>query len=114
MADKLPAGKCFQNPNSTAKNTSNAEYLHSDSCHATNIGLPQSEASCNQENVSNSHGTKGQTENSEIVIQDEPGVYLTLSPLPDSGNELKRVRHRYAFLIPLFKLNTTKLMNCIL
>ncbi|XP_039033371.1 PH, RCC1 and FYVE domains-containing protein 1-like isoform X2 [Hibiscus syriacus] len=93
MADELPAAKnARQNSISIAKNTSNTEYLCSDSCHATTIGLPQSEASCNLENVSNSHGTKGQTEKSEIVIQDEPGVYLTLSPLPDGGNELKRVR----------------------
>ncbi|KAK8627772.1 hypothetical protein V6N13_135374 [Hibiscus sabdariffa] len=95
VTDKLPAGKnALQNSSSTAKNTSNTEYPRSDSsqAHATNNVLPQSEVSCNLENVSGSHGTKGQIEKSETVIQDEPGVYLTLAPLPQGGNELKRVR----------------------
>lgn len=34
----------------------------------------------------------------EWVVQDEPGVYVTLSALPGGGNELKRVRFRYHFL----------------
>ncbi|KAL8142343.1 hypothetical protein V2J09_015375 [Rumex salicifolius] len=38
------------------------------------------------------HGTKQQTEKSEWVIQDEQGVYVTLSSLTGGGTELKRVR----------------------
>ncbi|GMN41824.1 hypothetical protein TIFTF001_011043 [Ficus carica] len=39
------------------------------------------------------NGSKAQqTGKTEWVVQDEPGVYITLSSLPGGGNELKRVR----------------------
>ncbi|MFQ6629235.1 hypothetical protein Gotur_007600, partial [Gossypium turneri] len=92
VTDKLPAGKsALHNSSSIATNT---QRMHSDNSHATSIRLPRSEVSCNLDNISVSHGTKGQTEKSETIIQDEPGVYLTLSPLPNGNNELKRVRFR--------------------
>lgn len=34
-------------------------------------------------------------QNSERVIQAEPGVYITLFSLPGGGNQLKRLRFRY-------------------
>ncbi|PQQ19582.1 uncharacterized protein Pyn_07398 [Prunus yedoensis var. nudiflora] len=37
------------------------------------------------------NGTR-QTGKAERVLQDEPGVYITLCSLPDGGNELRRVR----------------------
>ncbi|KAB2041362.1 hypothetical protein ES319_D02G143100v1 [Gossypium barbadense] len=90
VTDKLPAGKsALHNSSSIATNT---QRMHSDNSHATSIRLPRSEVSCNLDNISMSHGTKGQTEKSETIIQDEPGVYLTLSPLPNGNHELKRVR----------------------
>lgn len=90
VTDKLPAGKsALHNSSSIATNT---QRMHSDNSHATSVRLPRSEVSCNLDNISMSHGTKGQTEKSETIIQDEPGVYLTLSPLPNGSNELKRVR----------------------
>ncbi|KAI4302143.1 hypothetical protein MLD38_037927 [Melastoma candidum] len=39
-----------------------------------------------------SSGTRNHFERAERVIQEEPGVYITLSPLPDGGNEMKRIR----------------------
>lgn len=41
------------------------------------------------------NGHRRQNEKGERVVQDEPGVYLTLLSLPGGGNELKRVRFRY-------------------
>ncbi|KAA8532991.1 hypothetical protein F0562_032892 [Nyssa sinensis] len=38
------------------------------------------------------NGTKSPTEKAERVVQDDPGVYVTLSSLPGGGNELRRVR----------------------
>lgn len=41
------------------------------------------------------NGHRRHHEKPERVVQDEPGVYLTLLSLPGGGNELKRVRFRY-------------------
>ncbi|XP_030483993.2 PH, RCC1 and FYVE domains-containing protein 1 isoform X2 [Cannabis sativa] len=38
------------------------------------------------------NGSKSQAGKAEWVVQDEPGVYITLSSLPSGGNELRRVR----------------------
>ena len=65
---------------------------------------PHSEVNGNSDNLTFSHGTKGQPEKSGTVIQDEPGVYITLSPLPNGRNELKHVRFRYVFIILSLKL----------
>lgn len=45
-----------------------------------------------------SKGSKAQSGKSEWVVQDEPGVYLTLSAVPGGGNELKHVRFRYIYI----------------
>ncbi|KAF9625974.1 hypothetical protein IFM89_028360, partial [Coptis chinensis] len=39
-----------------------------------------------------SNGTKLPTEHGEWVIQDEPGVFITLTSLPGGGKNLKRIR----------------------
>ncbi|KAL1551014.1 PH, RCC1 and FYVE domains-containing protein 1-like [Salvia divinorum] len=39
-----------------------------------------------------SNGTEAQLQKSERTIQDEPGVYITLAPLQNGVNELRRVR----------------------
>lgn len=41
------------------------------------------------------NGHRKQNEKPARVVQDEPGVYLTLLALPGGGTELKRVRFRY-------------------
>lgn len=53
----------------------------------------QSENNLTSKSLVNGH--RRQNEKAERVVQDEPGVYLTLSSLPGGGNELKRVRFRY-------------------
>lgn len=35
----------------------------------------------------------------EWVEQDEPGVYITLTSLPEGARDLKRVRFRYVYLV---------------
>ncbi|EOY01971.1 hypothetical protein QUC31_013503 [Theobroma cacao] len=87
VVDLLPAG---QNAHINSSFTSNIEHLFSNESHATSMISTGSEVNGNSETIS--HGTKGKTEKSESVVQDEPGVYITLSPLPNGSNELKRVR----------------------
>ncbi|XVF43100.1 hypothetical protein PTKIN_Ptkin02bG0013100 [Pterospermum kingtungense] len=88
VADILPAG--LSNSSSIAKHALNTEHLFSNKSHETGLMSPRSEG--NLDNLTFSNGTKGPTEKSGTVIQYEPGVYLTLSPLPNGCNELKRVR----------------------
>lgn len=89
VVDILPAGQNALSKSSLiAKHTSNLEHLFS----SNSMMSPRSEVNCNSDKLSISHGSKGLTEKSETVIQDEPGVYLTLLALPNGSNELKRVR----------------------
>lgn len=98
VVDILPAGQNALSKSSLiAKHTSNLEHLFS----SNSMMSPRSEVNCNSDKLSISHGSKGLTEKSETVIQDEPGVYLTLLALPNGSNELKRVRFRYVFIIIL-------------
>ncbi|GMI87372.1 hypothetical protein like AT1G69710 [Hibiscus trionum] len=60
--------------------------------HATNMMSAPNEVNCNADKLSTSHGTKRQTKRSEALIQDEPGVYITLLPLSNGSNALKCVR----------------------
>ncbi|XWS34077.1 hypothetical protein CRYUN_Cryun21dG0008100 [Craigia yunnanensis] len=93
VVDILPAGQnALSNSSSIAKHTSNTEHLFTNISYATSMISPRIEVNSNSDNLTISHGTKGQTEKSGTVIQDEPGVYITLSPLPNGCNELKRVR----------------------
>ncbi|XP_022725931.1 PH, RCC1 and FYVE domains-containing protein 1-like [Durio zibethinus] len=93
VVDILPAGQnALSNSSSIAKHTSNTEHLFSNNSHETSMMSSQSEVNGSSDNLTFSHGTKGQTEKSGTVVQDEPGVYITLSPLPNGRNELKRVR----------------------
>jgi len=39
--------------------------------------------------------TNTEPDKAEYVVQEEPGVYVTLCSLPSGGNELRRVRFRY-------------------
>lgn len=55
--------------------------------------ISQPENNLTSKSLANGH--RKQNEKPERVVQDEPGVYLTLLSLPGGGNELKRVRFRY-------------------
>lgn len=61
----------------------------------TNISAPQMESNGNSMDRILANGTKSQSGKAERVLQDEPGVYITLCSLPGGGNELRRVRFRY-------------------
>lgn len=56
-----------------------------------------SSTSASTKNPLFSMGTKIQLQMSENLIQEDPGVYIIVSPMPSGVNELKRVRFRYAF-----------------
>lgn len=85
MADRLPEGqKAIQMSSSTATDMNNASSKSASTpeMSSTNISV-----------VSN--GSEQQSNKGEWVVQDEPGVYITLAALPNNaGNELKRIRFR--------------------
>ncbi|KNA09842.1 hypothetical protein SOVF_149880 [Spinacia oleracea] len=56
-----------------------------------NLLSPKNESSINMDALT-TNGAKAQPEKTERVVQDEPGVYITLSSLPGGSNELKRLR----------------------
>ncbi|KAL7091438.1 hypothetical protein ACP275_12G106200 [Erythranthe tilingii] len=59
----------------------------------TSVTSPKSESSSdNSTTIPLCNGTKAQAQKSEKILQDEPGVYITLVSLPDGVNELRRVR----------------------
>ncbi|KAE8673234.1 pentatricopeptide repeat-containing protein [Hibiscus syriacus] len=91
VTDTLPPGQkgLLYNACSVAKRTTDIEHVFAN---ATGTMCVPSEVNFNANNVSTSNGTKGQTKRAEIMIQDEAGVYLTLSPLPNGSNVLSRVR----------------------
>ncbi|GAB4839983.1 hypothetical protein Ancab_020692 [Ancistrocladus abbreviatus] len=60
--------------------------------HITSLVSPRSESNIRTVNLVLANGTKGQPEKTEWVVQDEPGVYITLCTSPGGGNVLKRVR----------------------
>ncbi|XP_057750594.1 PH, RCC1 and FYVE domains-containing protein 1-like isoform X1 [Arachis stenosperma] len=74
---------------SYAETTNNIRDLSLVENHTTNT---IKESNSNTANRTLSNGAKAQSGKAERVVQDEPGVYITLSPLPGGGNELKRVR----------------------
>lgn len=53
-----------------------------------------------ESNVIMSHGRNTQADKLEWVVQEEPGVYISLSSFPAGGNQLKRVRFRYTYCHP--------------
>lgn len=53
---------------------------------------PETELNSNSTERNLPNGTKAQTSKIECMVQDKPGVYLSLTTLPDGSNELKRVR----------------------
>ncbi|GMJ04711.1 hypothetical protein like AT1G69710 [Hibiscus trionum] len=90
VTNMLPSGQNgFYNVGSIAKHTSNIEHVFPNNINATSMMCTPSEVSCNANNLPTSNGTKGQT---KTIIQDEPGVYVTLLPLPNGSNVLQRVR----------------------
>lgn len=92
IAERLPEDQNAKfNLGSIFKNTTDVQNLLSNDKHTISMD-PHESGSNGDSGRTTSHGTKPQSEKSEWVVQDDPGVYLTLSSLPGGGNELKRVR----------------------
>ncbi|KAE9607938.1 hypothetical protein Lal_00039992 [Lupinus albus] len=78
---------------STDFNAETTKINVNDESHITNNMTPINECSSNaSSNRTLPNGTKTQSGKAEWVVQDEAGVYISLSSLPSGGNELKRVR----------------------
>ncbi|CAA0822285.1 Regulator of chromosome condensation (RCC1) family with FYVE zinc finger domain [Striga hermonthica] len=58
----------------------------------TSITSPKTKNSDHTNAQMMQNGTKSQTQKSKRIVQDEPGVYITLVSLPNGANELRRVR----------------------
>ena len=93
MAEKIPEGDSPSfTTDSAAKHISGVRNMFKNDTYKTSTTSSENESNGNSVNQILSHGAKAQTEKPEWVVQDEPGVYITLSSLPGGGNELKRVR----------------------
>ncbi|KAK2636239.1 hypothetical protein Ddye_031031 [Dipteronia dyeriana] len=93
MAEKIPEGDSPRfTTDSAAKHISGVQNMFKNDKNKTSTTSSENESNGNSVNRILSDGGKAQTEKPEWVVQDEPGVYITLSSLPGGGNELKRVR----------------------
>ncbi|XP_022156645.1 E3 ubiquitin-protein ligase HERC2-like isoform X2 [Momordica charantia] len=92
MAEKMPEGYSAISHSGTVsgQNVSNSNQLSAESLSMSINSRLESNGISKSQTIST--GTKGQNEKAEWVVQDEPGVYITLAALPGGGNELKRVR----------------------
>ncbi|XP_019454817.1 PREDICTED: uncharacterized protein LOC109355968 isoform X1 [Lupinus angustifolius] len=75
-----------------SKTTVNTLNQSVEKSHMTNTITPSNGSNSNAANRILPNGNKTQSGKAEWVVQDEPGVYVTLSSLPGDGNELKNVR----------------------
>lgn len=93
MADKMPEAHSdiLNSCTVSGQNGSNLNQLPTESLSMSINSRLESNGISKSQNLPT--GNKGQNEKGEWVVQDEPGVYITLSALPGGGgNELKRVR----------------------
>jgi len=99
MVERLPEGHNADCSTELCAETTKNILDHSlDVSHIRNTAMLQNEGSSNVANLILPNGAKTQSGKAEWVVQDEPGVFVRLSLLPGGGNELKRVRFRYAVL----------------
>lgn len=96
MAEMVPSGS----PSSSTSSSITAEKFSNVSAVSTLSQLSSPTAADNEANGHpanplSSSGTKLHNEHAEWVVQDEPGVFITLSNLPGGGKNLKRIRFRY-------------------
>lgn len=102
MSERLPEGHTIRNEGSISGCATNFQDQQASETNSPSARTLETKSNGNSiSQIPN--GSKAQTGKPEWVIQDEPGVYLTLSALPGGGNELKRVRFRYV-LPPFFNL----------
>ncbi|CAH2066418.1 unnamed protein product [Thlaspi arvense] len=92
-ADRVPQrDDTSTNTKRTEKETSETETQTSNQTHIRSMVSHDGHPESNLASKSFANGHRRQSEKPERVVQDEPGVYLTLLSLPGGGNELKRVR----------------------
>lgn len=94
MAERVPEEEVACSYLDTNGQMSNDTNRPSNGSSVTSITSPKSDSSDNSTTPPLSNGTKAQVQKSERVIQDEPGVYITLVSLSNGVNELRRVRFR--------------------
>ncbi|KAE8651753.1 PH, RCC1 and FYVE domains-containing protein 1-like isoform X1 [Cucumis sativus] len=92
MAEKMPEGQTaiVNSSTVTGQNGSNLNQLSTESLSMSINSRLESNGISKGQTLST--GIKALNEKAEWVVQDEPGVYITLSTLPGGFNELKRVR----------------------
>lgn len=95
VAERLPEGHIVSCSSTVPIATNSANLSNQLLCESTltNMMTPERDSNGSFANQILPNGSKAQqTGKTEWVVQDEPGVYITLSSLPGGGNELKRVR----------------------
>ncbi|XP_010242447.1 PREDICTED: uncharacterized protein LOC104586793, partial [Nelumbo nucifera] len=93
MAERVPGGFTINSESgSVAGQTSNALSLVSTENHLNSLTSLEQGSTDIQANPYLCNRNQAQTEPTDWVVQDEPGVYITLSSLPGGGNDLKRIR----------------------
>ncbi|PSR88206.1 Ultraviolet-B receptor like [Actinidia chinensis var. chinensis] len=100
IAEKVPEGHIASNKfDSVARNALGHANPHPNKHSMMSLFSPKkSESSLNSLDDFLSNGTKAQNEKAEWVVQDEPGVYITLSSLP-VGNVSQRNKQRSGGMI---------------
>ncbi|CAN1357307.1 PH, RCC1 and FYVE domains-containing protein 1 [Linum perenne] len=93
MAERSPReehGSSSQNSDSSS--SKNEQPSPSTSAASHPVSELSREIEPNGNHMLLTYGPKNQFEKPQVVVQAEPGVFITLSSLPAGGNELKRVR----------------------
>ncbi|XP_010683221.2 PH, RCC1 and FYVE domains-containing protein 1 [Beta vulgaris subsp. vulgaris] len=91
MAEELQGRNSASSKLDSRAQSSGSFRKVSDESHLTSVLSPRSESNMTVDALL-TNGTSAQSEKAECVVQDEPGVYITLCSLPGGGHELKRVR----------------------
>ncbi|KAI3429155.1 uncharacterized protein J3R85_008573 [Psidium guajava] len=92
MAERLPVEQRAQSSGSVVREVSSDPNLIPKENQSAKTNFLESESHTKPVNTTLVNGMKQQSERAEWVVQDEPGVYISLSSLPGGGNELRRIR----------------------
>ncbi|XP_039173085.1 PH, RCC1 and FYVE domains-containing protein 1 isoform X2 [Eucalyptus grandis] len=97
MAERLPVGQRAQSSGSVIRELSGDPNLIHNENQSAKSNFLENESHFKSVNTTLFNGMKQQPEKAEWVVQDEPGVYISLASLPRGGNELRRIRFRKLF-----------------
>ncbi|XP_043706595.1 PH, RCC1 and FYVE domains-containing protein 1-like isoform X2 [Telopea speciosissima] len=93
MAERVSEGSTARiRSGSTAMQTASIPSPIINESRLSSLNSPELESNGLSVDPLSCNGTKTQTDPAEWVVQDEPGVYITVSSLPGGGRELKRAR----------------------